>query len=137
MASLVSAHDKKLADLKNTMKTRNQTYYNKGFRDTENSARLVVFQARKLSFMGGWMVAVNTIGLPNTSSFRSANQIPLSEDPEVEAQAQEQSKDSSEKEENAKSPEMRELSHQIDSHVVVLDEDNTTTITPSVTQGTT
>ena len=83
------------------------------------------------------MVAVNTIGLPNTSSFRSANQIPLSEDPKVEAQAQEQSKDSSEKEENAKSPEMRELSHQIDSHVVVLDEDNTTTITPSVTQGTT
>ena len=83
------------------------------------------------------MVAVNTIGLPNTSSFRSANQIPLSEDPKVQAQAQEQSKDSSEKEENAKSPEMRELSHQIDSHVVVLDEDNTTTITPSVTQGTT
>ena len=133
MASLVSAHDKKLADLNNTMKTRNQTYYNKGFRDAENSAGLVVFQARKFSFMEGWMVAVNTIGLPDTSSFRSANQIPLSEDPEVEAQAQEQSKDSSEKEENAESPEMRELSHQIDSHVVVLDEDNTTTTAPSVT----
>ena len=133
MASLVSADDKKLADLNNTMKTRNQTYYNKGFRDAENSAGLVVFQARKFSFMEGWMVAVNTIGLPDTSSFRSANQIPLSEDPEVEAQAQEQSKDSSEKEENAESPEMRELSHQIDSHVVVLDEDNTTTTAPSVT----
>ena len=115
------------------MKTRNQTYYNKGFRDAENSAGLVVFQARKFSFMEGWMVAMNTIGLPDTSSFRSANQIPLSEDPEVEAQAQEQSKDSSEKEENAESPEMRELSHQIDSHVVVLDEDNTTTTAPSVT----
>ena len=115
------------------MKTRNQTYYNKGFRDVENSAGLVVFQARKFSFMEGWMVAMNTIGLPDTSSFRSANQIPLSEDPEVEAQAQEQSKDSSEKEENAESPEMRELSHQIDSHVVVLDEDNTTTTAPSVT----
>ena len=32
---------------------------------------------------------------------------------------------------------MRELSHQIDTHVVVLDGDNPTTTTPSVTQGVT
>ena len=83
------------------------------------------------------MVAVNAIGLPDTFSFRSANQIPLSEDPEVEAQAQEQSVDSSEEEEGAKSPEMKELSHQIDSHVVVLDEDNLAITAPSVTQGAT
>ena len=41
--SLVFARDKELADLKNTMKTRKQTYYNKGFRDAENLAGPVIF----------------------------------------------------------------------------------------------
>ena len=35
--SLVSARDKELADLKKTMKTWKQVYYNKGFKDAENS----------------------------------------------------------------------------------------------------
>ena len=42
-ASLVFARDKELADLKNTMKTWKQTYYNKGFRDAENLAGPVIF----------------------------------------------------------------------------------------------
>ena len=33
-------------------------------------------------------------------------------------------------------PDMRELSQQIDSHVVVIDEENLTTTTPTETQGT-
>ena len=136
-ASLVFARDKELADLKNTMKTWKQTYYNKGFRDAENLAGPVIFQAQKFGFMEGWMVVVNAIGLPDTSPFRSADQISLPEDLEVKAQAQEQSEDNSEEDEGAESPEMRELSHQIDSHMVLLDEDNLATTTLSVTQGAT
>lgn len=36
-ASLVSTYDKELADLKKTMKTWKQVYYNKGFKDAKNS----------------------------------------------------------------------------------------------------
>ena len=85
MASLVFTRDKELANLKNTMKTQKQTYYNKGFRDVENSAGSVIFQAQKFRFIEGWMAAMNTIGLANTFPFRSANQIPLPEDSKAEA----------------------------------------------------
>nr|POF00147.1 hypothetical protein CFP56_19103 [Quercus suber] len=43
----------------------------------------------------------------------------------------------SEEEESAESPKMRELSHQIDSHVLVLDEDSPATTAPFVTHGAT
>ena len=119
------------------MKTWKQTYYNKGFRDAENSTGSVIFQAQKFEFMEGWMATMNAIGLPDTSPFKSADQIPLPKDPKVKAQAQEESEDNSEEEEGAKSFEMRELSHQIDSHTVVLNEDNPATTVPSVTKGAT
>ena len=45
MASLLFAHDKELADLKSMAKARKQTYHNKGFREAENSAEPVIFQA--------------------------------------------------------------------------------------------
>ena len=134
MVSLIFARDKELVDLKNMMKTRKQSYYNKGFRDAKNLAGPVIFQPWKFGFMEGWMAAMNAISLLDTSPFRSADQILLPEDPEAQAQAPKQDEDSSEKEEGTKSSELRELSHQIDSHVVVLDEDNPTTIAPSVIQ---
>nr|POE61247.1 hypothetical protein CFP56_61493 [Quercus suber] len=77
------------------------------------------------------MAEVNAIGLPETSPFRSANHISLPEDPEAEAEAPEQDKDGNEEEEGTESLKTRELSQQIDSHVVVLDEDNLTTATTS------
>ena len=53
--SLVFVWDKELADLKSMVKARKQTYYNKGFRDAENSAGLVVFQAQMFEFVKvGW-----------------------------------------------------------------------------------
>lgn len=84
-ASLVSACDKELADLKETMKTCEQVFYNMGFKDAKNSAGVVILQDRKFGFAKGWMAAVNAIGLPDTSPFRNADQILLLEDPQVEA----------------------------------------------------
>lgn len=55
------------------------------------------------------MALVNAIGLPDTS-FRNADQIPLPEDPQIEAQAQEYSKDDGKEEEGGESPGIRELS---------------------------
>ena len=97
----------------------------------------MIFQAWKFGFTKGWMAVVNAIGLPDTSPFRSVDQIPLTKDLEVKAQAQGQSEDSSEKEEGIESPEMKELSQQIDFHVVVLDEDNLATTASTGTQGAT
>ena len=42
-ASLVSACDKELADLKETMKTCEQVSYNMGFKDAKNSTGSVIF----------------------------------------------------------------------------------------------
>lgn len=84
IASLLSTQDKELTDLKSMAKARKQAYYNKGFKDTKNSVGLVIFQAQKFRFMEGWMAAVNVVGLPENSPFRSADQVPLLEDPEAE-----------------------------------------------------
>lgn len=110
IASLLSTLDKELTDLKRMAKARKQAYYNKGFKDTENSVRLVIFQARKFGFMEGWMAAVNVVGLPENSPFRSADQVSLPEDPEAEVQALEQDEDSSEEDEGTESLETRGLS---------------------------
>ena len=83
--SIVSTHDKELADLKETMKMCEQVFYNMGFIDAENSSSAVVFQAWRLGFSEGWMAAVNAIGLPESSAFRDPDQIPLSNDSPVQA----------------------------------------------------
>lgn len=51
--SLISAHDKELVDLKETMKTCEQVYYNIGFKDVENSTGPMIFLARKFGFAKG------------------------------------------------------------------------------------
>ena len=61
--------------------------------------------------MEGWMAVVNI------------DRVLLPEYPTIEAQAEEKGEDDSDEEEGAKSPESRELSWQIDSHVAVLDND--------------
>lgn len=44
-SNVISAWDKELADLKETLKNSEQVFCNMGFKDTENSARLVIFQS--------------------------------------------------------------------------------------------
>ena len=51
--SIVSTYDKELADLKETMKTCSQVYYNMGFKYAENLAGVVVLQARRFRFVKG------------------------------------------------------------------------------------
>ena len=70
------------------------------------------------------MAAVNVVDLPEDSPFKSANRVLLPEDLMVKTQVEEQGKNSNEEEEGMESPESRDLSKQIDSHVVVLDDDN-------------
>ena len=43
--SVVSTRDKELANLKKTMKQSEQTFYNMGFTDVENSYNPVIFEA--------------------------------------------------------------------------------------------
>lgn len=133
VSSIVSARDKELADLKETMKNCGQVFYNMGFKDTKNLAKAVIFQARRLGFREGWMAAINAIGLPQNSFFRGTKQIPLPNDLPIEVQADDQSEDA-EEEEGEDNPGMRELSQQIDAHVVVIDEENQITTSPTETQ---
>ena len=134
-ASILSTRDKELTDLKGTKKAHKQTNYNKGFRDAENSVGPVIIQAWKFRFMKGWMATVNAVDLLEESPFRSANQVLLPEDLVVKTQAEEQGEDSS-KEEGTESLESRELSKQIDSHVVVLDDDNPRTTSTTLSSDT-
>ena len=107
-----------------------QVFYNMGFNDTENSTSVVVFQAQRLEFLEGWMAAVNAIGLLESSVFKDPNQIPLPNDPLIQALTQEQSDEEGDKK-GEDNPSMAELAKQIDSHMVVINVDNSaTTIIP-------
>lgn len=83
-ASILSALDEEFTDYKGGEKARKQTYYNRGFRDIENSVGPVIFLAWKFGFMEGWMAIVNAISLLENFSFRSTNRVPLPEDPAIE-----------------------------------------------------
>ena len=48
--SVVLAFDKGLSDLKEMMKQSEQTFYNMGFIDAENSCNLVILEARRRGF---------------------------------------------------------------------------------------
>lgn len=62
-----------MVNLKETMKTCKQVFYNMGFKDAENLVGVVVFQAQRFRFLEGWLAAVNAIGLLESSAFKDAN----------------------------------------------------------------
>lgn len=72
------------------------------------------------------MAAMNVIGLPESSTFRDPNQIPLPNDPLVLTPSQEQS-DEEDDEEGEENSSMVELAEQIDYHLVVIGMDNLVT----------
>ena len=74
---------------------------------------------------------MNTLNLLEDSPFRDASQVPLPEDPPVNTQDDDQEEKS--KDERDDNPGMRELSEQIDAHVVVLDEENPSSTIPTNT----
>lgn len=57
-----------------------------------------------------WMAAINTIGLPKDSPFRSVDRVSLPEDPKVGTQVTEQGEDNSDEDEGKENPKTRELS---------------------------
>ena len=69
------------------------------------------------------MAAVNALNLPKSYPFRDPNQTPLLNDSLVQASTEEQSNKDGD-EEGGDSPSMRELAKQIDSHVEVINVDN-------------
>ena len=73
--------------------------------------------------MEGWMAAVNAIMLPKDSPFKSTDQVPLLEGLADDAQVEGQKGASSDEEKGVESLESRELSKKINSHVVVLNDD--------------
>ena len=75
---------------------------------------------------------MNTLNLLEDSPFRDASQVPLPEDPPVNTQDDDQEEES--KDERDDNPGMRELSEQIDAHVVVLDEENPSSTIPTDAQ---
>lgn len=77
------------------------------------------------------MVAINAIGLPKDSFFKSAIRVLLLENPIIETQVEKEGEDSSDEEEGSRSTEFREMSRPIDSHVVVLDDDHSRNSTPT------
>lgn len=56
-----------------------------GIKDAESSTGAIVFQAQKFGFTEGWMAIVSAVGAPRGSAFKDASQIPLPNDPLVEA----------------------------------------------------
>ncbi|KAK9998265.1 hypothetical protein SO802_017868 [Lithocarpus litseifolius] len=83
--SIVLARDMEILDLIKTMKGCKQMFYNKGFTNAENSCGVVVFEAQRHGFFEGWMAAMNALNLPESSPFMDPTQIPLPNDPPVQA----------------------------------------------------
>lgn len=111
--SIISARDKEIAKLKAALEESENKWYNMGFADTKNSAKLVMFQSRKYRFEEGWMAAVLAMGVPEDSPFRDADQIPYPEPP-LPAQ-----NPTNADEEDTLS--MRELVQEIDTHTELID----------------
>ena len=108
------------------MKQVEEQFYDMGFSDAKNSSDPAIFQARRMGFMQGWIVAVEALNLLETSPFRDPTQLPLPNDLSAQAQIGRRPVAGSEKgeEEGEDSPSMRELTKQIDSHVVAVYLDN-------------
>ena len=70
-ASTLSTGDKEFTNYKRGEKARKQTYYNRGFRDAESLAGLVIFQARSL---GLWKARWKQL-MPSDSSKTPSSRI--------------------------------------------------------------
>ena len=69
--SLNMAQAEELADLRAALEACEEKWYNEGFVDAENSAELVMNQARRLGFEAGWFAALQILGVPEDSSLRN------------------------------------------------------------------
>ena len=107
--SLNTANAKEIADLRAALAAAEQKWYDIGFANAENSAELVVAQARNMGFEAGWFAALQAMRAPEDSHLRDPGQIPF---PSPVTAAQE-APVAIDEEETAS---MRELVQQIDAH---------------------
>ena len=112
-ASLNSALSEEVVDLRATLEACENKWYNEGFADAEKSVEPVVIQARELSFQEGWMAALQALGVPEDSSLRDPNQIPVPVSVPVAL-------NSAGPNEEEESDSLRELVEQIDAHVEMI-----------------
>ena len=113
IASLNSALSEEVADLRAALEACENKWYNEGFADAEKSVELVVIQAWELSFREGWMAALQALRVPEDSSLRDPNQIPV---PVSVPAAQNPASPNKEEESDS----LRELVEQIDAHVEMI-----------------
>ena len=113
IASLNSALSEEVADLRAALEACENKWYNEGFADAEKSVELVVIQARELSFREGWMATLQALRVPEDSSLRDPNQIPV---PVSVPAAQNPASPNKEEESDS----LRELVEQIDAHVEMI-----------------
>ena len=75
--SLNTARAEELADLKVALEACENKWYNEGFADAKNSIKLIIQEARKLTFEEGWLAALQALGVPEDFPLRNPNQIPF------------------------------------------------------------
>ena len=114
--SLNLAQANESAVLKAAFKAYEQKWYNEGFTNAENSVEPIVHQARHQGFHGGggWLAALQTMGVAKDSPLRNPKQIPYPTPPPL-IQSQAITAD----EEDI--PSMKELVHTIDTHMEMVD----------------
>lgn len=64
-------------NIRATLDSCENKWYNEGFVDAENSADLVIRDSRKLGFEEGWLAALQVLGIPEDSPLRDPGQIPF------------------------------------------------------------
>ena len=107
--SLGTVREKELAEARASLEASENKWYNEGFADAENSAEPVIRAAQKLGFQGGWMAALQSMGVPEDSLLRNVAQIPFP----VSSPIREATLGPLDEEETTS---LRELVEQIDAH---------------------
>ena len=112
--SLNLAQANEIANLKGAFETCEEKWYNEGFANAENSVEPIAYQAWRHWFGGGWMAALQAIGVPDDSLLKNLEQIPFLEpSPPVQ--------NPSDADDEEDTPSMRELVYAIDSRVELVD----------------
>ena len=111
--SLNSTLFKEVTDLRAALEACEGKWYDKGFADAEKGVKLVVMQARQLSFREGWIATLQALGVPEDSPLRDPSQIPI---PDSTPAAQNPVGPNDEEETDS----LRELVEQIDAHMEMI-----------------
>ena len=77
MASLNVALNEELAEVRAALEAYENKLYDEGFADVKEGVKLIIREARQLSFQEGWMAALHASGVPEDSHLRDPSRIPF------------------------------------------------------------